>query len=575
MKPQHAGPNIGYPLAEDMVKAGLITASQLAVARVSQQDLGEDLGWILVEKGFVTEAQLLEFFAQSLSLSYVSLKNETVDLNLLKKASLHLLKRCHAVPLRQEGNKALIAMADPLNMASIESIKNALHMEVETVLASASDIDALLQKCSGGPATARSSRQRVMEHVEMMAFSNGDSGSDHARTGGEGESLEKIASGANVVMAVNEIIARAFEEKASDIHLEPTTSGVRVRYRVDGFLEDKQPLPVSMLLPIVSRLKILSGMDIAERRAPQDGRMRLKIGATRLDLRLSTYPTLYGEKVVMRLLMKDQAIDIESMGFTPSDHDTFTSLIKKSHGIFLVTGPTGSGKSTTLYAGLSWINSSEKNIISIEDPIESEIAGVNQAQINHKAGVTFAAALRSILRQDPDIIMIGEIRDGETAQMAVRAAITGHLVLSTLHTNTASGAISRLIDLGVEPFLLSSALIGVLAQRLVRKICPSCRKEVKEDSARFGEHGHLFKKAFRGEGCSDCRMSGYSGRMGIFEMAPLGEEVRKLVNERASDGLIEAELRKLGVKSMLEDGIEKINAGITTVEEILRVTQEG
>ncbi len=574
MKPQHVGPNIGHTLAEEMVKAGLITTSQLAVARVSQQDLGEDLGWILVGKGFVTEEQLLGFFAQSLSIPYVSLKNETVDLNLLKKASLHLLKRYHAVPLRQEGSKALIAMADPLNMASIENIRSALHMDVETVLASATEIDALLQKCSGGVGAARSSRQKVMEHVEMMAFSSADGTSDQVRSS-DGESLEKIASGADIVMAVNEIIARAFEEKASDIHLEPTLKGMRVRYRVDGFLEDKPTLPVSMLLPVVSRLKILSGMDIAERRAPQDGRMRLKIGATRLDLRLSTYPTLYGEKVVMRLLMKDQAIDIESLGFTPSDHKTFTNLIKKSHGIFLVTGPTGSGKSTTLYAALSWINSVEKNVISIEDPIESEIAGVNQAQINHKAGVTFAAALRSILRQDPDIIMIGEIRDGETAQMAVRAAITGHLVLSTLHTNTASGAISRLIDLGVEPFLLSTALIGVLAQRLVRKICPSCRKEVSEDPGRFGNHALLLRHAYRGEGCADCRMSGYTGRMGIFELAPIGEEVRKLINDRASDGEIEKELRKLGVKSMLEDGLEKINAGITTVEEILRVTQEG
>ncbi len=566
MKTQ-TSPHFVQAFAEEMVKAGVITPSQLAVARVSQESLGEDLGRILVEKGFVSEEQLLDFFAKSLSIPYMSLKNAVVDSGLLKMVPAHMLQRYHVIPLRHENGGILVAMADPLNTGALEDLKAALHREVTPVLSSASEIDALIQKHLG---SGTASRKKALEYVEMMEFTSHDS---HDRVS-EGENLERIASGPKVVMAVNEMIARAFEEHASDIHMEPSPHDVRVRYRIDGFLEERQHFPHSMLLPIVSRLKILGGMDIAERRSPQDGRMRLKIGGTDLDLRLSTYPTLYGEKVVLRLLLKDAVIDIESLGFNPKDRKTFMDLIVKSHGIFLVTGPTGSGKSTTLYAALSRINSPDKNIISIEDPVESEIQGVNQAQINQKAGVTFAGALRSILRQDPDVIMIGEVRDGETAQMAVRAAITGHLVLSTLHTNTASGTISRLIDLGVEPFLLSSALIGVLAQRLVRKICVHCREETTEDPKRLSANAALLRQAYQGRGCRECRMSGYSGRIGIFELAPLGDTIRKLINEKASDAAIEQELRRQGVKAMIEDGMDKVNAGITTIDEALRVTQE-
>ncbi|MBI2501449.1 MAG: type II/IV secretion system protein, partial [Deltaproteobacteria bacterium] len=339
--------------------------------------------------------------------------------------------------------------------------------------------------------------------------------------------------------------------------------------------EEKARYAREMHLPIVSRIKIISGLDIAERRSPQDGRVRIKVGGKPIDLRVSTYPTIHGEKVVLRLLATSEKIGIEELGFSEHERKIFSELIGRPHGIFLVTGPTGSGKSTTLYAALERLNSPEKNIVSIEDPVEREITGVSQAQINTKAGITFASALRAILRQDPDIIMLGEIRDRETAEISVRAAITGHLVLTTLHTNTAAGAISRLNDLGVESFLLSSSLVGVLAQRLVRKICSSCREEVPSS-----DQGppHFFKgkieTMFRGKGCPECHLSGYSGRVGIFELVPVRGKILQLIADGAKEDQIEKEIRSAGIRSMLDDGIEKIVKGVTTLDEVLRVVQE-
>ncbi len=550
-------------IAEEMVRQNVITADQLAVARVSRENLGEDLGQILLKKGFVKESQLLNFIAQSLSVSYVSLDGVIIPKELIQKIPAHLAKRYHLIPVREENEAVVVAMADPLDLFALDDIRAALKTEVMPVLASSKEIDQLITQHYH---TQRTDLDKTHEQVELMNLMSEESETS--------DRLQKIATGPMVIQTVNHIVAQAYHDKASDIHIEPMSHGVRIRYRIDGLLEESQNLPKEMLLPIVSRIKIMSGLDIAERRIPQDGRVRIRIGGNALDLRISSYPTLYGEKVVMRLLNKEQGVSIDSLGFVERDRKTFTDLIMKSHGIFLVTGPTGSGKSTTLYAALTRINTPEKNIISIEDPIESEIIGVNQAQINMKSGVTFAAALRSILRQDPDIIMLGEIRDGETSEIAVRAAITGHLVLSTLHTNTAAGAISRLVDLGVQPFLIASSLIGVLAQRLVRKICGICRVEIEPDREKMPEFADQLQRAFKGQGCPACRMTGYSGRMGIFELAPITEVIRKLVSERATDQMVEDELRRQGVKSMMEDGIVKINEGITTVDEVFRVTQE-
>lgn len=552
-------------LATQLVAEGLLTQDQLTVAQVSQKNLGEDLGQILIKKGFVNREQLLSFLGRAFSIPFVSLRKYPVQTEVVQKVPLHLARRYHLIPLREESGAIVVAMSDPLDRFAIDDLRAVLRMEVNPVLSSVEDIDHLI---AIHYAVQKPEKERDADSIEMVGFA-AEPGTDTS-----GEKLEKIATGPKVVQTVNQIILQAFQDKASDIHIEPRSDIVRVRYRIDGLLEERARLSREMQLPIVSRIKILGGLDIAERRIPQDGRVRLRIGGTPLDLRVSTIPTLYGEKVVLRLLSKEVAIGIETLGFSEKDRKVFMDTIMKNHGIFLVTGPTGSGKSTTLYAALTRINSPEKNIISVEDPVESEIAGVNQAQINIKAGVSFASALRSILRQDPDVIMIGEIRDAETAEIAVRAAITGHLVLSTLHTNTAAGAISRLIDLGVAPFLLSSSLIGVLAQRLVRKICPHCSQEVPLDAARLGPMAPLLKKSYRGVGCSSCRMSGFAGRIGIFELGPISDTVRQKISEKATDQVIEAEFRKIGVRSILEDGLEKVNKGLTTIDEVLRVTQE-
>ncbi len=407
---------------------------------------------------------------------------------------------------------------------------------------------------------------------------------DREVPGDAAEKLEELAAGSKIVNIVNSIVIKAYNEKASDIHIEPMSDSVRVRYRVDGLLEERIVLSKKMLMPVVSRLKIMGGMDIAERRIPQDGRVNLKFMGNRVDMRLSIYPTMHGEKVVIRLLSRESIIGLEDLGFGEEDRKKFADIIARPHGIFLVTGPTGSGKTTTLYAALQRINSQEKNIISIEDPIENEITGVSQAQVNLKAGLTFASALRSILRQDPDVIMVGEIRDRETTDIALRSAMTGHMVFSTLHTNTAIGAIARLADLGAEPFLISSAILGVLSQRLVRKICPGCKKELEPNAghvAYLSKCGDYVKalidkpfKLYRGAGCKACRMSGYKGRIGIFELVVFTEKMRQLIAVKASEDDLRNEARGMGVKEIREEGVDKALAGITTIEEVIRVTQE-
>ena len=565
--PVQVAQNVIDRLVEDMVRGGIITADQLAVARVSQKNLGEDLGQILIKKGFISQDQMLTFLGKAIGISYVSPRQHDIQTNLVQKVPLHVARRYHVIPIKEENGKVIVAMADPLDRFALDDVRASLHAEILPVLASTEEIDILIDRYYSSQKSVQKTDEDATGISERIDYTTEDAGENEGK-------IENIASGPRIVQSVHQIILDAFKDKASDIHIEPRRDSARVRYRVDGFLEERQLLAKELYVPIVSRIKIMAGLDIAERRIPQDGRVRLKVGSGGLDLRVSTCPTLYGEKVVMRLLSKDAVISIESLGFCEPDRKIFTDLITKSHGIFLVTGPTGSGKSTTLYAALSRINSPEKNIISIEDPVESEVPGVNQAQINMKAGLTFAATLRSILRQDPDVIMIGEIRDSETAEIAVRAAITGHLVLSTLHTNTAAGAVSRLSDLGVPRFMISTALIGVLAQRLVRKICPKCRHEVEFDPTRLGPLEGRIHHVFRGKGCPACRMSGFVGRVGVFELAPTAETVRKAIASGASDTEVEKELRKIGVRSMLEDGIDKINQGVTSVDEVLRVTQE-
>lgn len=553
-------------IVSELVNSGLISSNQLAVARVTQKNLGGDLGHILIKKGFVTEEQLVQFLSEQLHVPYIELKDVTIDVKLTKFIPASMAKKYNIIPISKKGDVLTLALADPMDLFSLDDIKIAVKCILEPILTSKEDVQKMISELYRSAVTVSGVED---ETIEMMGLSEEDEAE-------ASEKLQEIASGTKVVAAVNNLIIRAYKEHVSDIHIEPMQELVKVRYRIDGLLEERMVLPKNMHLPVISRLKIISGMDIAERRIPQDGRVRLKIHGEQLDMRLSTYPTMHGEKVVIRLLSKGEVIGLDELGFSGDDEAKFANLITRPHGILLVTGPTGSGKTTTLYAALQRVNSQDKNIISIEDPIENEIAGVNQAQVNLKAGVTFAAALRSILRQDPDIIMVGEIRDAETAEIAVRAAMTGHLVFSTLHTNTAIGAVARLMDLGLEPFLLSSSLLGVMAQRLVRVICKECRQEVEPHVNHLkilgieGPDVHVYA----GRGCKACRMTGFKGRSGIFELVPISDRLKKMISERVPETDLLKVAREEGAHDMREDGIAKILSGVTTTDEVIRVTQE-
>lgn len=556
-------PSISH-FSQDLVREGLVTKDQLAVAKVSQENLGEELGVILIRKGFLSEEILLQFLSRKLKMPFISLSAQILEPELLREISATLAKRHLLIPIRKKDGKVEVAMSNPLDAFAMDDLKMAFHAEIVPCLASPQEIQRAIEKAY---TTEPAEGEKRIASVETITEGVGLSGMEFKK-------IQEIASGPKVIAAVNDLISKAWSENASDIHIEPMRDKSRARFRIDGLLNERASSQKGMHLAIVSRLKIMAGLDIAEHRIPQDGRVRIRAVGRILDMRISTCPTQYGEKVVLRLLSKEELKTIEDLGFAKEDRKLFTDMVTKSHGIFLATGPTGSGKSTTLYAALARINSPELNIISIEDPIESELEGISQVAVNTKTGLSFASILRSVLRQDPDVIMIGEIRDAETANIAVRAAITGHLVLSTLHTNTASGAISRLMDLGVEPFLLSSALQGVLAQRLVRKICKECKEEIPLDPEKMGSYAKLVKKAFRGKGCKHCHLTGYSGRIGIFELAPVTDTMRELIYKKAPDIEIEKHLRKMGLIDIRQDGFRKIEEGVTTLEEVLRVTEE-
>lgn len=562
-KPIFQGDSTLSKYEKELVEKGLVSQAQLEIAKISKENLGLDLGSVLIKKGFVTEVKLLEFIAQKKNIPFISLKDLQIDSEVVHRVPLHIARQHMLIPIAKHENKIRVAMANPFDSFALDDLKDIFRAEIEAYLVSSVEIGKAIEKYfEGGDLEKNAS-------ITLEVVSDtGDQSQSETRL------MQEMASGPKVINAVNQIIARADMDKASDIHIEPRQHEVLVRYRIDGLLRDKDRLIKSMQLPLISRIKIIGGLDIAERRVPQDGRVRVMLVGKPLDLRISTCPTQYGEKIVIRLLSKDGVRSIEALGFGEKERRLFSDIISKSHGIFLATGPTGSGKSTTLYAALSRINSSEKNIISIEDPIESEVEGVNQVSVNTKTGLTFASVLRSVLRQDPDVIMLGEIRDSETAEIAVRAAITGHMVLSTLHTNSAAGVISRLMDLGVESFLLAGALKGVLAQRLVRKICQGCRMEIPVDRARFGPWADQITNAFNGKGCKDCGFTGFKGRAGIFELAAIDDKTRELIAEGKPDDVIEAAFRENGVKSILQDGLDKVNSGVTTIEEIFRVTQE-
>ncbi|MBI4715940.1 MAG: type II/IV secretion system protein, partial [Nitrospirae bacterium] len=459
-----------------------------------------------------------------------------------------------------------VAMVDPLNIFALDDLQRMTGLEALTVVSTEQDVVRAIDRYYGVTA---SMEEVVREHGLRTA-------SEREEIPAVG--LETAVEDTPVVRLVNMVIHQAVRAGASDIHVEPDPDVLRVRYRVDGILREVMAPPKTLHPGVVSRIKIMSNLDISEKRVPQDGRVQLKVGEKEIDLRVSTLPTIFGEKVVMRILDKSGILlGLEEMALAPEVLGRVRKYIRRPHGLILVTGPTGSGKTTTLYAALNEINSPEKNLVTIEDPVEYQIKGINQIPVNTAVGVTFASGLRSILRQDPDVVMVGEIRDAETATIAIQAALTGHLVFSTLHTNDAPGAVARLVDMGVEPFLAASSLMMVLAQRLVRKVCPRCRKPLDPDPDLLRELGitRTPEMTFvEGEGCQDCRGLGYSGRIGVYELLEVDETIRKLIVGRVSSGEIRSAALKSGFIPLREDGFRKASRGMTTLEEVLRVARE-
>jgi len=473
------------------------------------------------------------------------------------------------IPLELKDNVLKVVMANPEDRQTIDALRVATSADVQVYTTDPKVLNEYISRFYDQKAENVNSIIEDLQDKDFEFITEEEEDVGH---------LKDLASEAPIIRLVNLLITRAIESRASDIHIEPFEDELKIRYRIDGVLHETESTPKRLQPAIVSRIKIMAKLNIAERRLPQDGRIKLKVGEREIDLRVSTIPVLHGESVVMRILHKEGIIiDLDELGFPPETLSKFNGLIRRPNGIILVTGPTGSGKTTTLYGALDKLNSPDKKIITVEDPIEYQLKGINQIQVKPKIGLNFANTLRHIVRQDPDIIMIGEIRDLETAEIAIQSALTGHLVFSTLHTNDAPSAITRLVDMGVEDFLLSSTILGVLAQRLVRVICPSCKEVVSSDTereelARFGMEDVIL---YRGRGCESCTYTGYYGRTGIFELMVVDDDIRRLILKGGDANQLRDLARRHGMRTLVEDGLEKVRAGITTLSEVLRVTQEG
>ncbi len=548
----------------------LMTGSQLDELLAAPRVAGESLVTALVKSGAVAEEKILEELAKVLHLSYTRITDKEIDTAARTKVPTKVVFQHNIMPMRAENGTLVIAANDPFNLAMIESVRLVTKCRVQLALSLEADIAKALKRYYG--VGAETLDELIQKNVLDL-----DAPQQITK-----EDLESGDQEASVVKFVNQIIWEAFKERATDIHLEPMENDLRIRYRVDGVLH-QTPVPAQLKrfqAAIISRIKVMSNMDIAERRLPQDGRINVRSGGEEIDVRVSTIPTAYGESVSLRLLTRSSiSLGLEHLGLSHDDEKIVRKLVELPHGIILVTGPTGSGKSTSLYAFLSTINSIDQRIITIEDPIEYELPGVNQMHVKPDIGLTFASGLRHILRQDPDVIMVGEVRDRETADIAIRAALTGHLVFSTLHTNDAAGAVTRLIDMGIEPFLVSSSVEALIAQRLVRTICKACKEEYRPEVEFLKEIGFPekeigFAKFYRGRGCEECRFTGYKGRTGIYEILVMHDNLRPLVIERTSSNAIKVAACANGMKTLRDDGWVKVKAGITTVEEVGRVTQE-
>lgn len=560
-------------IGEIILNQGLITPQQLEKAlKVQSKGNKKRLGEILVEIGAISREELYEVLQYVYETEYVDLSTYVIDPEVISVIPEKTALQFKLIPIskNEDGNELVIAMANPLDVYAIDFVKDYTKIKkIKCMLAPEEDI-----------LNAISNYYELGEYEDIIEKLGTEIIFKEEEEEEDLKKLEAISKEAPIIQLVNILIVQGVKDRASDIHIEPNEVGLLIRFRIDGILYDIRTLPNKIKSAVISRVKILANMDIAERRLPQDGRFQVKFGTREVDLRVSTIPTVFGEKVVLRLLDKSKGlIMLEQLGFLPDQLTQFESIISKSYGIILLTGPTGSGKTTTLYAALNKVNSKDKNIITVEDPVEYKLNRVNQIQVKPKINLTFANTLRSILRQDPDIIMVGEIRDTETAQIAVHASLTGHLVFSTLHTNDAASALTRLIDMGVEPFLISSSVIAVIAQRLVRVICEKCKEEYVpgEDVLRGLNIGEELKNnknkfnLFRGTGCSFCKNTGYYGRTSIYELIVLDEEIKSLIVSKASSNMIKEVALRKGMKTLKESGLERAIQGITTIGEVLRV----
>ncbi len=558
-------------LGEALVEEGVISQEQLDRALGEQKATGQKLGEMLVEHGLITGADMLRILGRNLGLQSCHLRHGLIDPTLLKLIGEEEAERLAAIPMFKVHDTLTVAMSEPQSLPKIDRLRQLTGCKIRPVLAPGPNILEFIKKYAGG-------NTDVDSFLASLADSDVEVVESQAVDEGPGTNLDKMVEGSPIVNLVNMALLTAIKDGASDIHIEPEKRGTRIRYRIDGLLRDLMKPPPGLHASIVSRVKVIGKMDIAEKRLPQEGRVRIVAEGREIDLRVSAMPTLLGEKMVMRILDKaNLRITMEDLGFRPQTLTVFRRMLRRPHGLVLVTGPTGSGKTTTLYSGLELIRSPEKNIVTVEDPVEYQLDMINQIQVNDSIGMTFARALRSILRQDPDIIMVGEIRDQETARVAVQAALTGHLVLATLHTNDAPGAVARILDMGTEPYLLSSALNGVLAQRLTRTICPHCvtkyypSQNVLADAALKDNHNRVFRK---GLGCQRCHNSGFLGRTGIYEVMEISAEMQEMIHRAAPSHEMRKKLRSLGVLTLREEGVLAAVEGKTTLEEVLCVAHD-
>ena len=558
-------PSARKPLGQILVEQGKLAASQLDEALTVQQGRSQRLGELLCQLGHVDSQAVVEALVVQAGVPQIDLEKNPASPDALGVIPAELAFRHKVLPLSTHNQTLCLAMADPFDRVAIESVRILTGRRIERFYCPESELLEVTRRLYG------SSVARMIADLDTGGVKI-DASEDQLTS-----QLQELAREPSVVNLVNLVVLEAVESRASDIHVEPFEKAIKIKYRVDGVLHEVSPPPKRLQPAIVSRIKIMAGMNIAERFVPQDGHITFTAPRGKVDIRVSTVPTIYGECVAMRILDRSAAlIEMERLGLNEGRLEEFNSLLERPHGIVLVTGPTGSGKTTTLYAALNKIYTPEKKIITIEDPVEYQLEGINQIPVNRKRGVDFAGGLRAILRQDPDIIMVGEIRDGETADIAIRSALTGHLVFSTLHTNDAAGAVTRLVDMGVEPYLLASSLEGVLAQRLVRTICPNCKAPHQPEPEALERMGHRNGNGgqfYRGQGCRQCRQTGYMHRSGIFELLRINQRVREVILRRGSAADIVA-VAPDGYEPMREDGFRKARTGQTTLEEVLRVTQD-